>query len=178
MYLKIHFTHQSWESQFCSVYRLTAHVVFIIKYRRKAINDEILARLKEIFVSTLTKWDSTFHVHWIIDYKPDIALSKLIANLKTVSSRLIRKEFPYLAAKYFDNKPYFWTGAYFVASCGGVTIERLKKYVENQNSPKKVVPSIELSSVRGSRTRIPNCQLSLPNPFKVKVSTQVRSQSR
>jgi putative transposase len=52
------------------------------------------------------------YVHLIIDYKPDIALSKLIANLKTVSSRLIRKEFPYLAAKYFDNKPYFWTGAY------------------------------------------------------------------
>ncbi|WP_196219811.1 IS200/IS605 family transposase [Microcystis sp. M53602_WE12] len=109
-----------------------------------AINDEILARLKEIFVSTLTKWDSTLldfngesdYVHLIIDDKPDIALSKLIANLKTVSSRLIRKEFLDLAAKYFDNKPYFWTGAYFVASCGGVTIEQLKKYVENQNSPK------------------------------------------
>ncbi|NCQ71143.1 MAG: hypothetical protein GPJ27_19230 [Microcystis aeruginosa L111-01] len=28
------------------------------------------------------------------------------------------------------------TGAYFVASCGGVTVEQLKKYVENQNSPK------------------------------------------
>ena len=100
----------------------------MIKYLRKAINDEILARLKEIFVSTLTKWESTLldfngesdHVHLIIDYKPDIALSKLIANLKTVSSRLIRKEFPDLAAKYFDNKPYFWTVAYFVASCGGV----------------------------------------------------------
>ncbi|GCA95948.1 transposase, partial [Microcystis aeruginosa] len=39
---------------------------------------------------------------------------------------------PDLAAKYFDNKPYFWTGGYFVASCGGVTIEQLKKYVENQ----------------------------------------------
>nr|WP_308417860.1 IS200/IS605 family transposase [Microcystis aeruginosa] len=110
-----------------------------------AINDEILARLKEIFVSTLTKWESALldfngesdHVHRIIDDKPDIALSKLIANLKTVSSRLIRKEFPDLAAKYFDNKPYFWTGAYFVASCGGVTVEQLKKYVENQkNSPK------------------------------------------
>jgi len=63
------------------------------------------------------------HVHLIIDYKPDIALSKLIANL--------------LAAKYFYNKPYFWTGGYFVASCGGVTVEQLKKYVENQkNSPK------------------------------------------
>lgn len=129
---------------FRSVYRLTAQVVFVIKYRRKAINNEILARLKEIFASTLTKWESVLldfngesdHVHLIIDDKPDIALSKLIANLKTVSSRLIRKEFPYLAARYFDNKPYFWTGAYFLASCGGVTVEQLKKYVENQNSPK------------------------------------------
>ncbi|AKE62816.1 Genome sequencing data, contig C319 [Microcystis aeruginosa PCC 9432] len=41
-----------------------------------------------------------------------------------------------MAAKYFDNKPYFWAGAYFVASCGDVTVEQLKKYVENQNSPK------------------------------------------
>ena len=95
-------------------------------------------------MSTLTKWESVLldfngesdYVHRIIDDKPDIALSKLIANLKTVSSRLIRKEFPDLAAKYFDNKPYFWTGGYFVASCGGVTVEQLKKYVENQNSPK------------------------------------------
>ncbi len=79
-------------------------------------------QVKEIFVSTLTKWESTLldfngesdHVHLIIDYKPDIALSKLIANLKTVSSRLIRKEFPDLAAKYFDNKPYFW---FWLSSC-------------------------------------------------------------
>ncbi|NJM78382.1 MAG: IS200/IS605 family transposase, partial [Acaryochloridaceae cyanobacterium RU_4_10] len=26
-------------------------------------------------------------------------------------------------------------GAYFVASCGGVTIEQLKTYVEQQHSP-------------------------------------------
>ncbi|MDB9312222.1 transposase, partial [Spirulina sp. CS-785/01] len=29
----------------------------------------------------------------------------------------------------------FWTGSYFVASCGGVTIETLKQYVENQTAP-------------------------------------------
>jgi putative transposase len=66
---------------FRSVYKLTAQVVFVIKYRRKAINNEILARLKEIFASTLSKWESALldfngesdHVHLIIDYKPDIA---------------------------------------------------------------------------------------------------------
>ncbi len=123
-----------------SVYKLTAHVVFVTKYRKKAINQQILNRLEEIFSQTLEKWDCHLvqfngeedHVHLLIDYKPDIQISKLIANLKTVSSRLIRKEFSQLSQKYFYNKPYFWTGAYFIASCGGVTVEQLKKYVETQ----------------------------------------------
>ena len=123
-----------------SVYKLTAHVVFVTKYRKKAINQQILSRLEEIFFQTLKKWDCGLvqfngeedHVHLLINYKPDVQISKLIANLKTVSSRLIQKEFPYLSQKYFYNKPYFWTGAYFIASCGGVTVEQLKQYVENQ----------------------------------------------
>ncbi|MCL1468049.1 IS200/IS605 family transposase [Argonema galeatum] len=65
-------------------------------------------------------------VHLIIDYKPDILLSTLMGNLKTVISRLIRKEYPWLAQKYFYNKPYFWTGSYFVVSCGGATYDRIK----------------------------------------------------
>lgn len=128
---------------FRSVYKLNAHIVLVVKYRRKAIDQEILNRLQEIFADTLLKWDCQMlefngesdYVHLLIDYKPDKPLSTLIGNLKTVSSRLIRKEFPYLAKKYFYNKPYFWTGAYFVASCGGVTVDQLKQYVENQNQP-------------------------------------------
>jgi putative transposase len=120
-------------------------VVLVTKYRKKAISEKVLLRLKEIFTDTLIKWECNLvefngecdHVHLLIDYKPDISLSKLIANLKTVSSRLIRRDFPELAGKYFDNKPYFWTGAYFVASCGGVTVNQLKKYVENQKSPQE-----------------------------------------
>jgi putative transposase len=130
---------------FRSVYKLTAHVVLVTKYRKKAISEKILLRLKEILTETLSKWECELvefngesdHIHLLIEYKPDISLSKLIANLKTVSSRLIRRDFPELASKYFDNKPYFWTGAYFVASCGGVTINQLKTYVENQKTPKE-----------------------------------------
>ena len=75
------------------------------------------------------------HVHLLLEFMPHLKLSDLIANLKTVSSRLIRKEFPYLQDKYFYGKPYFWTGSYFVASCGEVTVEHLKTYVNNQNNP-------------------------------------------
>lgn len=130
---------------FRSVYKLTAHVVLVTKYRKPAINRERLGRLKVIFEETLLKWDCRLaefnseadHCHLIVEFKPDVQLSKLIANLKTVSSRLIRKEYPELSQQYFYGKPYFWTGAYFVASCGGVTVEQLKTYVENQATPKK-----------------------------------------
>ncbi len=135
----------TYKNGFRSVYRLNAYIVFVVKYRRKAITPSILSRLEEIFKQTLHKWDCELlefngesdHVHLLIDYKPDKPLSTLIGNLKTVSSRLIRKENPQLSQKYFYGKPYFWTGSYFVASCGGVTVEQLKTYVENQGSSPK-----------------------------------------
>lgn len=135
----------SYNRGFRSVYKLTAHVVLVTKYRKPAIDRERLDRLKVIFKETLLKWDCQLtefnseadHCHLIVEFKPDVQLSKLIANLKTVSSRLIRKEYPELSQKYFYGKPYFWTGAYFVASCGGITVEQLKAYVEKQSAPSK-----------------------------------------
>lgn len=125
-----------------NVYDLNIHLVLVTKYRKKVINKAMLVRLQEIFESTCTKWRSQLrefngeqdHVHLLINYPPDVEVSKLVNNLKTVSSRLIRKDFAeQLKSVYL--KPVFWSGAYFVASSGGVTIEQVKKYVENQHSP-------------------------------------------
>ncbi|NMG17999.1 IS200/IS605 family transposase [Brasilonema bromeliae] len=131
-----------YQKGFRSVYSLTAHIVFVTKYRRKVINKEILEKLAQIFTSTCNKWECNLkqfngesdHVHLLVSYPPHVQLSKLIANLKTVSSRLIRRDYSEYLSK-FDKKPVFWTGSYFVASCGGVTIEQLKRYVEQQSSP-------------------------------------------
>lgn len=131
-----------YDKGFRSVYSLTAHVVFVTKYRRKVINKDIVKRLAVIFDEACSKWETQLiefngeedHVHLLVRYHPQVQLSKFIANLKTVSSRLIRKEF----GEYLDTiykKPVFWTGSYFVASCGGVTVEQLKRYVEQQVTP-------------------------------------------
>ena len=132
----------AYDKGFRSVYSLTAHVVFVTKYRKKLINQALLTRLNEIFTATCNKWECELlefngevdHVHLLIRYHPQVELSKFIANLKTVSSRLIRKDFTVYLATYY-RKPVFWTGSYFVASCGGVTVEQLKVYVEQQSSP-------------------------------------------
>ncbi|NJK53658.1 MAG: IS200/IS605 family transposase [Acaryochloridaceae cyanobacterium RU_4_10] len=127
---------------FRNVYDLNIHLVLVTKYRKKVINKDMLSRLSEIFESTCQKWRCELvefngepdHVHLLINFPPDVEVSKLVNNLKTVSSRLVRKDYlEYLNSVY--SKPVFWSGAYFVASCGGVTIEQLKTYVEQQHSP-------------------------------------------
>jgi putative transposase len=122
-----------------SVYLLTAHIVFVTKYRKSVLTLPIIERLDTIFKETCLKWDSTLkefngennHVHLLVQYPPDVALAKMIANLKTVSSRLIRKEFDEIRSAY--RKPVLWTASYFVTSCGGVTIETLQKYVQGRS---------------------------------------------
>ena len=62
-------------------------------------------------------------------------LSKFVNNLKTVSSLYVRKEFSQEVKRFYWDKSVFWHSAYFIASCGGVTVETLKQYVQQQDSP-------------------------------------------
>lgn len=127
-----------------SVSDLKAHLVLTTKYRRKAFTLEMLKRLEDILVDLLEKWDCKLvefngeedHVHLLFQYHPDLQLSKLVNNVKSVTSRKLRQEYAEHLEKFFW-KDVFWNGSYFVASCGGVTISKLKEYIENQNSPEE-----------------------------------------
>ena len=67
----------------------------------------------------------------LVEYPPTISVSTLVNHLKGVSIRMLRKEFPELAAR----GAHLWTPSYFVASAGGAPIERLRKYVKAQGRP-------------------------------------------
>jgi len=121
---------------------LKVHLVLTTKYRRKAFTLLMLKRLEDILVDLLEKWDCKLvefngeedHVHLLFQYHPDLQLSKLVNNVKSVTSRKLRQEYTDHLEKFFW-KDAFWNGSYFVASCGGVTISKLKEYIENQTSP-------------------------------------------
>jgi putative transposase len=76
------------------------------------------------------------HIHLLLNAHPALDLSKLINSMKTVSSRLIRKEFATHLKKYYW-KPVFWTRAYCLLTCGGAPLEIIKQYIEKQDKPKK-----------------------------------------
>ncbi len=125
-----------------SVYSIHLHLVLVTKYRRQVITLPMMERMGEIFQNICKKKKSLMlqfdgeedHVHLLIDLHPDNNIAQLVASLKSASSRIIRKEFKLEVDKTYS-KPVFWSSSYYVASCGGVTIERLRKYIEKQNSP-------------------------------------------
>jgi putative transposase len=125
-----------------SVSDLKAHLVLTTKYRRNVFTKPMLDRMHEIFEDLLGKWECKLvefngeenHVHLLFQYLPQMELTKLINNLKTVSSRRLRSEFEDQVNKFYY-KDVLWNGSYFIASCGGVTVSTLRKYIENPDSP-------------------------------------------
>jgi putative transposase len=74
------------------------------------------------------------HCHLLVELYPDVAPSRLVNTLKTVSSRLIRRDYQAHLSKFY-HKPVFWTGAYCIISTGGPPLEIIKKYIESQDAP-------------------------------------------
>ena len=74
------------------------------------------------------------HLHALLDLPPKVRPADIINNLKTVTSRRLRDEFPILRSAY-RGKPVLWSPSYCIISAGGAPIEILRQYVENQKRP-------------------------------------------
>ena len=126
------------ESNNHSVFMLWYHLVFVVKYRRKAIDDNVSERLKEIFGHiapnyniTLQEWNhDKDHVHILFRAHPNTEISKFINSYKSASSRLVKKEFPQIRQKLW--KEYFWSRSFCLLTAGGAPLEVLKRYIESQ----------------------------------------------
>lgn len=124
------------------VFDINAHLVLVTKYRRKVITKDMLERLGEVLTATCRLWGCRLvefngesdHVHLLLALTPAVQPSKLVNNLKTVSSRLIRKEFAPQVRRHY-RQPVFWSRSYCFVSCGGAPLDTLKAYLEQQTAP-------------------------------------------
>jgi len=74
------------------------------------------------------------HIHLLLDMHPNIMPSRFINSLKTVTSRLLRKEFSNHLKKYYW-KPVLWTRAYCLLTAGGAPLKVIRKYIQDQDRP-------------------------------------------
>jgi REP-associated tyrosine transposase len=74
------------------------------------------------------------HVHLLVNLPPKLALSRLVNNLKGVSSRRLRQEFPALRQHYWRAQP-LCSGSYFAGSVDAAPLSILRQYIEQQEHP-------------------------------------------
>lgn len=121
------------------VYKISLHLVFVTKYRKKVINDKMLKVIEDCFTSICEGMECTLlefngesdHVHLLVDMSPKVAPSVLINSLKSVSSRKMRQQFAKHLSVFYWGKSPFWSKAYCAVSTGGVSLEVVKRYIHS-----------------------------------------------
>ena len=124
-----------------SVSRLTAHLVWVTKYRYPVLEGDIKMRCRTILIQVCEAEDiqilkgvvSKDHIHMHIEYRPSQDISTIVKYLKGRSSRKLQMEFPELKKKYWGR--HFWAIGYGCWSTGNITDEMVNEYLEHHRNP-------------------------------------------
>lgn len=123
-----------------SCYLLEYHLVVVTKYRHPVLTGKLKDRLLELSFNVIEGyWKCRIleistdkdHIHILFESKPQVQLSKLVNNYKTVTSRILRKEFADELSPYYW-KPYFWSDSYFIGCVSDRTRKAVRFYIQNQ----------------------------------------------
>jgi putative transposase len=126
---------------FHCVYALHYHLVLVTKYRRRALTRPMIDRFREIAAARCEGWGGKLmevngepdHVHLLVSLPPNLDLSRFVNNLKTTTSRLVRKEFAAEVSRFY-RQPVLWSRSYCIVSCGGAPLSVVRQYIERQSA--------------------------------------------
>jgi putative transposase len=131
-------TRKEYKSTNTMVYSCQYHIIFTTKYRRKVLTEDIQKRLKELIIEKQNEYQYEIleleimqdHVHLLIDVNPQQGAYKIIGEIKGYTSRILREEFLELKKRL----PTLWTRSKFISTVGSVSLEVVKKYIEEQKN--------------------------------------------
>jgi len=120
------------------VYSCQYHIIFCPKYRRRVLTGDIETRLKELILEKQEEYGYEVldmevmqdHVHLLLDVNPMVGVVNTVSKIKGYTSRTLREEFPLLKKRI----PTLWTHSRFISTVGAVSLEVVKKYIEEQKN--------------------------------------------
>jgi putative transposase len=129
-------TTNRWTHSNTTVYNIGYHLIWCPKYRRKVLTGEVEVRLGqlllkkagEIGVSIIEMQIMPDHVHLFVKAPPVASPHWIVQQLKGYTSRELRTEFESLRTRL----PTLWTRSYYVESCGHISEDTIRKYIEEQ----------------------------------------------
>ena len=124
-----------------SITRLTAHLVWVTKYRYPVLKGDLQKRCRELLIQICDSEDvkivkgvvSKDHIHMLIEYPPSKSISDLVRRMKGRTSRLLQQEYPALKRRYWGK--HFWAIGYGAWSTGNVSETLVAEYLEHHREP-------------------------------------------
>ena len=122
-----------------AVYDLKYHLVWIPKYRKKILEEEVREYLKEVFEKIALEYEFEIntigimedHVHIFVGAPPRYSPAELVQIMKSISAREVFKKFPKLRKQLWAGE--LWNDGYFARSVGdNVIADIIRKYIEYQ----------------------------------------------
>lgn len=120
-----------------STYFLSYHIVWIPKYRRRFLTEELRQQAEVILRNIVfeKEWNlhtidvQSSHIHLSVSAAPTIAPAEIVKALKGISARRLLMKYPDLAEK--SGRGTLWAPSYFVATSGGVSFDTIQRYIED-----------------------------------------------
>ena len=127
---------ERWTHSNTTVYNLGYHIIWCPKYRRKVLQPPISDRLEfllkdkayDIGVDIDILEIMPDHLHLFVKAKPTASPHWIVQQLKGYTSRILRDEFDTLRTRLQS----LWTRSYYIESCGHISEDVVKKYIEDQ----------------------------------------------
>ena len=126
-----------------TAYQLLYHIVWIPKYRRKLLISGVASYLEKNMKTYLSERYPDVvieelsiqvdHIHIMLIIPPKYSISKVVGDIKSNSSKELRKNFDYLRRVSRDG---MWSTGFFVSSVG-LDEQRIRKYIQYQEKQDK-----------------------------------------
>jgi putative transposase len=120
-----------------AAYDTAYHLVWSPKYRKHILEDELAARVEQMFKEIAEAYDITIdemeispdHVHIFCSFPPRYSIARVVSMFKSLSARAIFREFPQVKRQLWGGE--FWEDGYFARTVGDkVTAEMIRKYIQ------------------------------------------------
>ena len=140
---------RNWNKQSHVTWYCLYHVVFIPKYRKKAIFGRLRAEIGKIFrdlcrqfgIELVEGHAMTDHVHMCLGIPPKYAVAEALGKLKGKSAILIHKR--YLGRGKNLTGYHFWARGYCVSTVG-LDEALVREYIRNQEADDKAIEQYSL----------------------------------
>lgn len=134
-------SHTRWDCKY--------HVVFIPKYRKKALYKELRRYLGEMFQSLARQKESKVeeghllvdHVHMLIKIPPKYSVSQVVGFLKGKSAISIARNF--MGKRQNFTGQNFWARGYYVSTAGRDE-EAVRQYIRDQETEDRRIDQLEM----------------------------------